>query len=76
MIFFQLRLDFNTFVITGPDTRTDSLTVIASGTPTAVLAGQPVSTATRCLTDTFSVTSPGGYTPPVICGTNTGQHSK
>lgn len=32
------------------------------------------SLATRCLTDTFAVTNPGGPTTPVICGTNTGEH--
>ena len=30
----------------------------------------------KCITDTFSVTSPGGFGSPVICGTNTGYHSK
>jgi hypothetical protein len=29
-----------------------------------------------CLTDTFSVTNPGGNAPPTICGINTGYHSK
>ena len=28
------------------------------------------------MTDTFSVNNPGGSTPPIICGTNTGEHSK
>ncbi len=32
--------------------------------------------ASNCLTDTFEVTNPGGVTPPTICGTNTGEHSK
>ena len=30
----------------------------------------------QCNTDTFSVTAPGNDAPPVICGTNTGEHSK
>ena len=30
--------------------------------------------ATDCGTDTFTVTNPGGATPPIICGYNTGQH--
>jgi len=34
------------------------------------------SLATNCQTDTFSVTGSGGTTPPLICGTNTGYHSK
>jgi len=42
---------------------------------TAVTGGVPVSTATQCLTDTFTVTSPGGYAPPMICGSNKDQHS-
>jgi hypothetical protein len=29
---------------------------------------------TQCSTDQFSITGPGGSVPPVICGTNTGQH--
>ena len=29
-----------------------------------------------CSTDQFSITSPGAWGSPVICGTNTGQHSK
>ena len=31
--------------------------------------------ATQCATDIFSVSSPGGTSPPSICGTNTGEHS-
>ena len=30
----------------------------------------------QCQTDTFTVTSPGNHAPPVICGTNSGEHSK
>jgi len=71
-----LRLDFNTFVITGPNTFTTTSVkgingaALASAAATALL----LSYATQCLTDQFSVT---GYTasPPVICGTNTGFHS-
>eukprot|EP00093_Oithona_nana_P004333 04333.XXX_140302_138918_1 [CDS] Oithona nana genome sequencing. len=33
-----------------------------------------VATATQCLTDTFSVTSPAGISPPSICGSNSGEH--
>jgi hypothetical protein len=66
-IFLQIRLDFSTFVISGPSTLTAS---VATG-PT----GKEVSFATQCLTDTFSLTGPIGSVPPVICGTNTGEHS-
>ena len=30
----------------------------------------------QCLDDTFSVTNPGGISPPTICGKNQGRHSK
>ena len=30
----------------------------------------------QCQTDIFSVTAPGNNAPPVICGTNSGEHSK
>ena len=29
-----------------------------------------------CLTDSFSVTNPGGSGSPIICGENSGKHSK
>ena len=29
-----------------------------------------------CTTDQFSITSPGRFGSPIICGTNTGQHSE
>ena len=32
------------------------------------------SLASQCLTDSFSVTNPGGGSNPVLCGTNTGEH--
>jgi hypothetical protein len=38
--------------------------------------GTIVSDRSQCLLDTFTVTNPGGNTPPVICGTNNNQHSK
>ena len=37
--------------------------------------GKDLNFATKCLTDTFSVTG-SSPTPPSICGTNTGKHSK
>ena len=39
-------------------------------------AGLPMSDMGQCLTDSFTVTAPGSVAPPVICGTNDGQHSK
>ena len=35
----------------------------------------PVAGSTRCTTDRFDVTNPGGISPPTICGQNTGEHS-
>jgi hypothetical protein len=68
-------LDFNTFVITGPSTMTVSLGLQVGGSMT--LAGTvKVSAVTQCQTDTFQVTGSAGGSPPVICGTNTGYHSK
>ena len=73
----QLRLDFNQFMISGPSTSsaTMGVTKILNGNPVAA-GGTSATTHTQCLTDTFSVTNPGGITPPTICGTNTGEHSK
>ena len=75
----QLRLDFDSFVISGPSTATASVAKRLANSPVvAPVAVGTVSVAesTRCLTDRFSVTSGDGLTPPTICGTNTGEHSK
>lgn len=64
----QLRLDFNTFLISGPST--SSLTV------GKLIAATEYTLRGTCQTDRFSVTSPGNPTPPVICGSNAGEHSK
>jgi len=60
----QLRLDFETFVMNNPVTATD----ITTATP--INANRIGS----CDTDSFSVTVPGGKSPPTICGTNSGYH--
>lgn len=63
----QLRLDFETFVLNNP------VTAIAVTVGPAAASG----TANRignCDTDSFTITTPGGKAPPLICGTNTGQH--
>ena len=74
-VFYQIRLDFNTFVIAGPSTSTYSTGQETGGSLTFG-NGNPVTTYTQCSTDTFSVTGTPGGNPPVICGTNTGYHSK
>jgi len=63
----QLRLDFETFGLNNPVTVTTT-TNLADAT-----AGASNSLG-LCATDTFSVSAPGAKAPPVICGTNTGQH--
>eukprot|EP00095_Tigriopus_kingsejongensis_P003148 snap_masked-scaffold662_size116868-processed-gene-0.8 protein:Tk03148 transcript:snap_masked-scaffold662_size116868-processed-gene-0.8-mRNA-1 annotation:"conserved hypothetical protein" len=70
----QLRLDFSNFVLTGPSTQTVSTGLQVGGvlSPAGV---NPVSPATQCLTDSFSVTNPGGQSPPSICGVNSGEHT-
>ena len=42
--------------------------ISASGT-------KDITAETQCNNDQFVVTSPGNPTPPVICGTNTNEHS-
>lgn len=74
IVTFQLRLDFNSFVIAGPSTLTVSTNLEAGGSIAA--GGKAVNQATECLTDTFSLTGPPGSAPPVICGTNSGEHSE
>ena len=71
-----MRLDFSTFVITGPSTITTPTTTysILNG-QIAAAGGNGATHATRCLTDAFSVSPAADYNP-TICGTNTGEHSK
>ena len=70
---FQLRMDFNTFVIAGPSTVTYSVNYEING-GFSYAAGVAVSYGTQCQTDTFSMTGIPGAVPPVICGTNSGYH--
>ena len=67
-------MDFTNFVIAGPNTLTTTIGKTLFGTETAAATGKAVSQRTQCNTDTFTITGPAGSTPPVICGTNTGQH--
>ena len=72
----QLRLDFETFQISGPSTSTQSVTKVIAGSSNSD-GGAAASNAGRCLTDQFSVTATtASNTPPTICGQNTGEHSK
>ena len=69
-----MRLDFNTFAISGPSTNTLSIGKITEGELNTV-SGFDACARGQCQTDTFTITSPS-TTPPVICGTNSGEHSK
>ena len=70
-----MRLDFSTFVITGPSTIQTPTTTYAILNGQTSPGGTGATHATRCLTDTFSVSPAADYNPS-ICGTNTGEHSK
>ena len=70
----QLRLDFETFNILGPSS---TVTVLSVSNNVALLApGTASNLNTVCLDDSFSVSNPGGQSPPVICGNNNDMHSK
>merc|ERR1719162_291060 len=69
----KLRLDFDSFTITGPSTLTTPVVGVIAGVADSLMPASH-SGATQCATDTFSVSSPGGTSPPSICGTNTGEH--
>ena len=71
----QMRLDFTTFQISGPSTST-TVTVANTLFGLANAGGDPALARGRCDEDSFAVSVAGGTSSPVICGTNTGQHSK
>lgn len=75
LLWFQLRLDLTTFMIAGPSTSSVLNTKLLNG-QTAATAGGDATNYGQCITDSFSVTNPGGPSPPTICGTNTGEHSE
>ena len=64
----QLRLDFQSFIINQPEG--------VSAVSVAKVGGKSMFDTTQCQIDIFSVTAPGNNAPPVICGINTGEHSK
>ncbi len=74
---WQMRLDFQSFTITGPTTLTTAITSINKGGVVDPNGSLNVAAASQCQTDTFTVTNGGGgINPPTICGINTGEHSK
>jgi len=62
-----IRLDFYQFDISQPF-------VCGSSSDPVTCTIQDGPRFGDCIYDSFSVTSPGGQAPPVICGYNTGQH--
>lgn len=66
----QIRLDFSSFIISGPSTSSVSVGLMLAGNFNP--AGKAVTDATQCLTDTFTITNQ--VTVPTICGINTGYH--
>eukprot|EP00091_Calanus_sinicus_P003547 TRINITY_DN1371_c0_g1_i3.p1 TRINITY_DN1371_c0_g1~~TRINITY_DN1371_c0_g1_i3.p1 ORF type:complete len:307 (-),score=40.59 TRINITY_DN1371_c0_g1_i3:169-1023(-) len=56
----KLRIDFDTMVLAGPFTNH----ILASEGPKLG----------DCFYDTLTVSNPGGSSPPILCGYNTGQH--
>ena len=75
----QIRLDFETFVISGPSTVTRSMMSaifgVASGsTSTTADTSRDVSYATNCLTDTFTISHTDNV--PVLCGDLADDHRK
>ena len=67
----QIRLDLETFVITGPATVSLSSTKILNG---AAGAGFNANKVGQCLTDSFSVSN--SQNTPTLCGSLTGEHCK
>ena len=63
------------FVINQPETAITTVTHV-SGESVTTFVGKAANLATRCLTDVFSVSNPGGPSPPQICGNNVDEHSK
>ena len=70
----QLRLDFTTFVLLNPsDPETEKF--VMGATDQDIIASSTI--AGQCETDSFIVTSIDGVDrSPVLCGVNTGEHSK
>ena len=76
MLYFQIRLDFTTFVITGPSTSTVSTHYVVNGNmiptisptfPTRLMSKQG-----SCATDIFVISHQQNV--PEVCGTLTGEH--
>ena len=70
----QLRLDFTTFVLLNPSVPEAEKFVMGTTDQNIIV---PSTIAGQCETDSFIVTSLDGIgRSPVLCGVNTGEHSK
>ena len=65
-----MRLDFNSFIITGPSTVTTSYAKALNGQIAA--DGMEINPATSCATDIFTITNAPNL--PELCGTLSGEH--
>merc|ERR1712223_1753948 len=70
----QLRLDFITFNIAGPETGIITVGNAVSGNIDPSGTGKEAGLQSRCLTDIFAISNPGGPSPPQICGYNADTH--
>merc|ERR1712223_620763 len=70
----QLRLDFITFNIAGPETGIVTVGNAVSGNIDPSGTGKEAGLQSRCLTDIFAISNPGGPSPPQICGYNADTH--
>merc|ERR1712179_548891 len=66
----RLRYDFTTFVLANAVQGT----AVIAGTAGITASSQNGASLGDCMTDQFSITSPGSAGTPVICGTNGGYH--
>jgi len=69
----QLRLDFVDFVLNAPESSGTTVAFTTGGNVNTV-AGKNGQLDGRCLIDVFSVSNPGGPSPPKICGNNVDEH--
>eukprot|EP00095_Tigriopus_kingsejongensis_P011992 maker-scaffold1310_size48960-snap-gene-0.9 protein:Tk11992 transcript:maker-scaffold1310_size48960-snap-gene-0.9-mRNA-1 annotation:"PREDICTED: uncharacterized protein LOC100161421" len=69
-----MRLDFIRFNLEGPLETNEVSARVLNASPTHNDEGIAVSSQSQCVVDRFVVLNSGRFTPPVICGTNTGEH--
>jgi len=65
----RIRYDFTTHTLAANAVGT----AVASGSKASLASGN-AGAAGNCVSDAFSIANMGGDNPPVICGTNDGQH--